>query len=162
MQNLCGRGKELTEVVNSESVLFTKSLRSLDIRPLRAFIIGSICSFIACISMTIGGGAVSMRDGRLKFYCFGLLGALLPSGLSCSPRSGLSSWFSSWTLCPMSIWCNCSSKSWFCFVRHSTAVMRVWTCLSNVVDRGGSSPWTLLMVAIEWVSTMQLLYPGSN
>ena len=79
------------KVVNGESILFTKSSRSLDTRPVRAFIITSICSFIACISMTIGGGAVSMRDGRLKFYCFGLLGALLPSGLSCSPRSGLSS-----------------------------------------------------------------------
>ena len=83
------------EVVNGESVLFTKSSRSLDTRPLKAFIITSIFSFIACISVTIGGGAVSMRDGRLKFYRSGLLGALLPFGLSCSPRLGLSSWFSS-------------------------------------------------------------------
>ena len=83
------------EVINGESVLFTKSSRSLDTRPLRAFIITSICSFIACISTTIGGGAVSMRDGRLKFCRSGLLGVLLPSGLSCSPRSELSSWFSS-------------------------------------------------------------------
>ena len=83
------------EVVNDESVLFTKSSRSLDTRPLRAFIITSICSFIACISATMGGGAISMRDGRLKFCRSGLLGALLPSGLSCSLRSELSSWFSS-------------------------------------------------------------------
>ena len=95
MRNFCGKGKELTKVVNGESVLFTKSSRSLDTYPLRAFIITSICSFIACISATIGGGAVSMRDGMLKFCRSGLLGALLPFGLSCPPHSGLSSWFSS-------------------------------------------------------------------
>ena len=95
MRNFCGRGKELTEVVNGESILFTKSSRSLDTRPLRAFIITSIYSFIACIFATIGGGAVSMRDGRLRFYRSGLLGALLLSGLSCSLCSELSFWFSS-------------------------------------------------------------------
>ena len=79
------------EGVNGESVLFTKSSRSLDTRPLRAFIMTSICSFIACISAIIGGGVTSMRDGRLKLCCSGLLGALLPSGLSGSPRSELSS-----------------------------------------------------------------------
>ena len=82
------------EGVNGESVLFTKSSRSLDTRPLRAFIIISICSFITCIFAIIGGGA-SMRDRRLKFCRFGLLGALLPSGLSGSPRSELFSWSSS-------------------------------------------------------------------
>ena len=91
----CGKGKKLTEIVNGESVLFTKSSRSLDTRPLKAFIITSIYSFIACISATIGGGAVSMKDGRLKFRCSGLLGALLSSGLSSSPHSELSSWYSS-------------------------------------------------------------------
>ena len=150
------------EVVNGESILFTKSLRSLDTHPLRAFIITSICSFIACISATIGGGAVSTRDGRLRFCRSGLLGALLPSNFSCSLCSELSSWFSSWTLCPMSLWRSCSSRSWFYFVRRSTVAMRVWTCLSNAVDCGGSSPWKLLVVAIERVSTMQLLSLGSN
>ena len=82
------------EGVNGESVLFTKSSRSLDTRPLRAFIIISICSFITCIFAIIGCGA-SIRDGRLKFCRFGLLGALLPSGLSGSPRSELFSWLSS-------------------------------------------------------------------
>ena len=95
MRNFYGRGKELTEIVNGESVLFTKSSRSLDTRPLKAFIITSICSFITCFSATIGGGAVSMRDGRLKFRRSGLLGALLPSSLSGSHHSELSSWFSS-------------------------------------------------------------------
>ena len=64
------------EVVIGESVLFTKSSRSLDTHPLRAFIITSICSFIACISTTIGGGVVSMRDGRLRFCRSGLVGAI--------------------------------------------------------------------------------------
>ena len=77
--------------VNSESVLFTKLSWSQDTRPLKAFIITSICSFIACISTTIGGGAVSVGDKRLKFRRSGLLGALLPSGLSGSPRLELSS-----------------------------------------------------------------------
>ena len=162
MRNFWGRGKELTERVNSESVLFTKSSRSLDTRLLRAFIITSICSFIACTFATIGDGVVSMRDRRLKFCCCSLLDALLPSGLSGSPRLELSSYLSSRTLCPASLWHNCSSRSWFCFMRRSTAVMRVWTSLSKAVDRGGSSPWTLLVVAIERVSTMQLLCPGSD
>ena len=83
------------EGVNGESVLFTKSSRSLDIRPLRAFIITSICSFIACIFAIIGGGIASMRDERLRFCRSGLLGALLLSGLSGSPRLELSSWLSS-------------------------------------------------------------------
>ena len=83
------------EGVNGESVLFTKSSRSLDTRPLRAFIMTSICSFIAYISAMIGGGVASMRDGRLRFCRSGLLGALLPSGLSGSPHSKLASWLSS-------------------------------------------------------------------
>ena len=65
----------MTEIVNGESVLFTKSSRSLDTLPLKAFIIISIFSFIAYISTTIGDRAVSMRDGRLKFHRSGLLGA---------------------------------------------------------------------------------------
>ena len=57
----------------------------------------------------------------------------------------------------MFFWRNCSSKSWFYLVRHFTAIMRVWTCLSWVVVRG-LSPWWLLVVAIEQVSTMQLFF----
>ena len=91
MRNFWGRGKELLEGVNGELVLFSNSSRSLDTRPLRAFIITSICSFIACIFAIISGGVVSMRDGRLRFCRSGLLGALLPSGLSGSPHSELSS-----------------------------------------------------------------------
>ena len=70
--------------------------------------------------------------------------------------------FSSWTLCPASLCRSCSSRSWFYFVRRSTVVARVWTCLSSAVDLSGSSSWTLLVVAIERVSTMQLLCSGSD
>ena len=76
-------------IVNGESVLFTKSSRSLETCPLRAFIIASICSFIACISAKIGGRVGSMREGMLKFRRSGLLDLLLPSGLSGPPRSEL-------------------------------------------------------------------------
>ena len=69
----------MIEVVNGESVQLTRSARLLDTRPLRVFIITFICSFIACISAATGGGVTSVRDGRLTFCCFGLLGALLPS-----------------------------------------------------------------------------------
>ena len=89
--------------MNGESVLFTKSSRSLEMRPLRAFIMTSICSFIACISAKIGSGAVSLREGMLKFRRSGLLGSLLPYGLSSPPHSELSPWLSSWTLCPASL-----------------------------------------------------------
>ena len=140
IRNFCGKGQELTGIVNGKSVLFTKSSRSLETRPLRAFIMTSICSFIAYISAKIGGGAVSVREGMLKFRRSGLLGLLLPSGLSSPLRSELSPWFSSWTLCHASLWRSCSSRSRFCFVRRSTAAARVWTCLSNAVDLGSSSP----------------------
>ena len=84
------------EAVNGESVQLTRMSRSLDIRSLRAFIITFICSFIACISMTTGGGVISVRDGRLTFCRFGLLGALLPSGPSQFRHSTLvPSWSSS-------------------------------------------------------------------
>ena len=125
--------------MNGESVLFTKSSRSLETRHLRAFIMTSICSFIAYISARMGGGVVSMREGVLKFRRSDLLGSLLPSDLSGPLRSELSPWFSSWMLCPAPLCRSCSSRSWFCFVRRSTAAARVWTCLSNVVDLGGSS-----------------------
>ena len=98
-------------MVNGESVLFTKSSRSLEMRPMRAFIMTSICSFIACISVRMGGGVVSMREGVLKFRCFGLLGSLLPSDLSGSLRSELSPWFSSWMLCLAPLYHSCSSRS---------------------------------------------------
>ena len=143
-------------MVKSESVRRTKSLKSLDTCPLRAFIIKSIHSLMICIFATMWGGAMSALDGLIMSGCSGLLGALLPSNPSWYLLSVLvPSWSSSWVLCLTFLWRNYSSKSWFCLVRHSTTVVRVWTCLSRVVGRG-SSPWTLLVVAIEWVSTMQL------
>ena len=77
-------------IVNGESVLFTKLSRSLETCPLRAFIMTFICSFIACISAKMGGGAVFVREGMLKFRRSGLLGSLLPFGLSGPPRLKLS------------------------------------------------------------------------
>ena len=133
MRNLCSRGKELTEAVNGESVRLTRSSRSLDTRPLRAFIITSICSFIACISATTGGGVASMRDGRLTFCRSSLLEVLLPFGPSQSYRLALvSSRSSSGILCPV-FQCSCFSKTWFCFVRRSMAAVRIYTCFSRVV-----------------------------
>ena len=64
----------MTEVVNGESVLFTKSLRSLDTRPLRVFIITSICSFIAC---SLGSAALVC----LVHYC--PLASLVPFVRNC-------------------------------------------------------------------------------
>ena len=129
----------MTEAVNGELVWLTRSSRSLDTRPLKAFIITSICSFFICISVTTGGGVISARDGRFIFCRLGLLGALLPSSPSRYRRSTLvPSWSSSWVPCPAFLWRNYSSKSWFCLVRHSTAAARVYTCLSRVVARGSS------------------------
>ena len=101
------------------------------------------------------GGAVSVTDGQLVSSRSGLLGALLPSRPFWFLLSVLvPSWSSSWVSIAAFFWRSCSSRSWFCLVRRSTAV-RVWTCLFRAVGRG-LSPWLLMVVAIEWVSTMQL------
>ena len=109
MQNLCSKGKELTAVVNGESVRLTRSSRLLDTRPLKAFIITSICFFITCISVKTGGGVVSTRDGMLTFCRSSRLRALLPSSPSQSRRSALESSRSSAILSP-AFQCSCSSK----------------------------------------------------
>ena len=146
----------MTNAVNGKSVRWTKSSRSLDTRPLRVFIIKSICSFIICISATMWGGTVSVMDGRLVSNCFGLLEALLPSDPSLFLRSALvPSWSSFWVFIIAFFWRNYSFRSWFCLVRRSTTVAKVWTCLSRAVVRG-SLPWLLMVVAIEQVNTMQL------
>ena len=145
---------ELTEAVNEESIRLT---RSLDTRPLRAFIIAFICSFIACISATTGGGVISVKDERLTFCRSSLLRALLPSDPSRSHSSALVSSRSSLGISCLVFRCSCSSKIWFCFVRRSTAAIKVYTCLSKAVSRGSSS-WTLLVVTINQVSTMQLFF----
>ena len=139
MRNLCGREKELTEAVNGESVRLTRSSRSLDTRPLRVFIITSTCSFIAYISMTTGGGFISMKDGRLTFCRSSLLRALLPFGHFQFCRFALvPSRTSSGISCP-AFQRSCSSKTWICFVRHSTAAIRVCTYLLRAVGRDSSS-----------------------
>ena len=159
IRNLCGKGKELTAAVNGESVRLMRSSRSLDTHPLRVFIITFICSFIACISVKTGGRVASTRDGMLTFHCSSRLGALLPSGPSRSRRSALESPRSSAILLS-AFRCSCSSKTWFCLVRRSTAAVRTYTCFSRAVGCGSSSG-TLLMVAIDRESTMQLFFRGS-
>ena len=108
--------------------------------------------FIICIFATMYGGAISAADGRLVFCHSCLPEVLLPfwsSLLALVP-----SWSSFRVFNLAFFWHSCSSRSWFYFVRHSTAVARVWTCLSRAVVYG-SSLWLLLMVTIERVSTMQ-------
>ena len=80
----------MTGAVNGESVLFTKSSRSLETRPLRAFIMTSICSFIACIFARMDGRVASVREGMLEFRLSVLLGSLLPSCFSSPLLSKLS------------------------------------------------------------------------
>ena len=101
---------------------------------------------------------VELRPWGIGSFC--RLGALLPSGPSQSRRSALESSRSSAILLP-TFRCSNSSKTWFCFVRRLTAAVRIYTCFSRVVGRGSSS-WTLLMVAIDRVSTMQLFCRGSD
>ena len=144
----------MTDAMKGESIWWTSSPRLFDIRPSRAFIMKSIRSFIICISTTMYGRAAYVADRQLVSYRSSLLRALLPFEPSWSLFSALvPSWSSSWVLSPAFFWRNYSFRSWFCLVRHSTTVARVWTCLSRVVVRG-SSPWLLLVVAIERVSTM--------
>ena len=159
IRNLCGKGKELTAAVNGESVRLTRSSRLLDTRPLRALIITSICSFIACISTKTRGGVASTRDGMLTFRRSSRLGALLSFGPSRSRRSALESPRSSAILLS-AFRCSCSFKTWFCLVRRSTAAIRTYTYFSRAVGCGSSFE-TLLMVAIDRVSTMQLFCQGS-
>ena len=146
----------MTGAVNGKSVRWTTSLRSLDTRLLRPFIIKSICSFIICISATMWGGTISVMDGQLVSYRSGLFGALLPFSPSWFLLSVLvPSWTSSWVLRSAFFWHNCSSRSWFYLVRRSTATVRVWTYLLRAIVCG-SSLWALLVVIIELVRTMQL------
>ena len=155
-RNFGGRGNDVTDAVNGESIWWTKSSRSLGTCPLSAFIMKSIHSFIICISATMWGGAIFVANGRLVSYRSCLLGALLPSGPSWFLFSTMvPCWSSSWVLSVVFFWHKCSSRSWFCLVRHSTVAARVWTCLSRAVVHN-SSPWLLVVVAIERVSTMQL------
>ena len=81
--------------MNGESVLFTRSSRSLETRRLKAFIMTSICSFIARISARMGGGVAFVKEGMLEFRFSVLLGSLLPSCFLGPPLSELSAWFSS-------------------------------------------------------------------
>ena len=141
--------------MKGESIRWTNSLRSFDTCPLRAFIMRSIISFIIYISTTMYGGAISVTDGRLVSCRSCLLRAWLPSGPSQSLLSALvPSCSSPWMLGPASLCYSCSSRSLFYLVRRSIAAVRVCTYLSRAVVHGSSSVW--LLVAIKWVSTIQL------
>ena len=85
----------------------------------------------------------------------GILSFLSTRGIAAFWPLLVPSWSSSKVLSDAFFWHNCSFRSWFCLVRHSIVVVKVWTCLSRAVGRG-LSPWTLLVVTIERVSTMQL------
>ena len=115
----------------------------------------SILSFIICISTTMYNGAISTMDGWLVSCPSCLLEALLPSSPSWSLHLALvPSCSFLWLLGPVLLWRNYFSRSWFCLVRRSIAVARVCTFLSRAIMRGSSLWW--LLVAIEWVSTIQL------
>ena len=75
--------------VKGESVQWTNSLRFFNTRPLRAFIMNSIRSFIICIFATMFGGVVSAMDRRLVSCSSYLLEAFLPFGASWSLISAL-------------------------------------------------------------------------
>ena len=155
IQNFAGRGNKVMGAVKGESVRWTNTSRLLDTRPLRAFIMKSIIFFIICIFATMCASVVSAMDGWLVSCRSCQLRALLPSSHSWSLLSTLvPSYPSLWLLGPTFLLRNYSSRSWFYLVRRSTAVARVYTCLSRAVVRG-SSPW-LLLVVIEQVSTIQL------
>ena len=141
--------------IKGKSIWWTNSSRSFDTCPQRAFIMKSIRCFIICISATMYGGAVFATDGWLVSCRSCLLRALLPFGPSWSLLLALVPFCSSLRLLgPAFLWCRCSSKPWFCLIRHSTTAMRVCTYLLRAVVRG-SSPW-LLLFAIKQVSTIQL------
>ena len=127
----------------------------------KSFIMKSILSFIIYISATMCGGAVSVTDEWLVSCHSCLLIALFPSSPFQSLLSALVLSYSfRWWLGPVFLWRNCSSKSWFCLVTHSTAAARVCTCLSRAVVCG-LSPW-LLLVAIEYSEYHTTLCLGSG
>ena len=110
-----------------------------------AFIIISIFSFIICISYATHTAPLSNLDGQLVSSCRSrLLAALLSSWSSLSCRSLVGRWLlllSSlsrllcWSLgCRSSLWFNCCSNSWLHWVSRLTAVARVCTCLSAVLE----------------------------
>ena len=63
IQNLAGRGKEVTYAMKGESVCWISSSKLVDTHPLRVFIIMSIFSFIVCISCAMRDAPTSSSEG---------------------------------------------------------------------------------------------------
>ena len=84
IQNLAGRGKEVTYAMKGKSVHWISLSKLVDTRTLRAFIIMSIFSFIVCISCAMRNTSTSSSKGRLVSYWSHLLTALLSSWSSFS------------------------------------------------------------------------------
>ena len=82
--NLVGRGKNVTGAVKGESVRWTSLSKLIDTRPLRAFIIISIFSFIICIFCVMHNTPTSSSEGQLVSYWSRLLATLLSSWSSLS------------------------------------------------------------------------------
>ena len=96
IQNLAGRGQEVTCVVKGKSIRWTSSSRLEDTPPLMAFIIMSILSFIICMSCTMRIVPFSESDEwSMSSYLLHLLAMLLSSRSSLSCQSLFGRWLSS-------------------------------------------------------------------
>ena len=126
-------------------------------------VVEGVPRFTICIFCAMCNVSTSSSEGRLVFCWSCLLMALLFSWSSFSRwsfvggRSLLHSslfYSSFWSFDSQSFCCsNCCSNSWFHWVSHSTAVVRVCIYLSNALD-GFLISW--LVVAIVCVWTIQL------
>ena len=63
IQNFTGKVKEVTWAMNGESIHWTNSSTLVDTRPLMAFIIKSIFSFIICMSWAMHIVLISISEG---------------------------------------------------------------------------------------------------
>ena len=122
IQNLVGRGKEVTYSMKGESIHWTSSSRLVDTHPFMAFIIISIFSFIISMSCVMHITLLSSSDERLVSSCKSrLLGMLLSSWTSLSRRPSIKRWLPFYSLLSRSsywslghhsfLWFNCCSKS---------------------------------------------------
>jgi len=98
IQNLAGKGQEVTCAVKGKLIRWTSSSRLEDTPSLMAFIIMSILSFIICMSCTMCIMPFSESDEWLMSFCLlHLLAMLLSSRSSLSYRSFVGRWLSSYS-----------------------------------------------------------------